>query len=364
MSKNGIHDPIVVKGASEDIFGDDVVIRGYIEPVHLPRLFIDTYQREQRPEGRLADMIAAVSASSRLPDAELNMRGKNYRMVGKGIVHVMDPLAVLDGQQRRAAVLEACRLHLGLEARFGVIIHVNRSIEWERDRFEILNLRREAVKKQVLLRNRADDRHPIIATMLGLSTNDREWVMHKRVTWTQDARNADLINAWTLARLMCNLHAHKVSLSGSSFDDVVRALDGCEKAFGLQAFRGNTRTFFDAIDKAWNIRDIMIKSGAIFLRNNSLVMLARTMCKYHDFWRPGDEKHLVIDRDAIERMKFFKWHDPQVANVLTVEAGRLQELEDKFVEKLNYRRRNKMRLRKNSISLTKSNVVEELEEVV
>jgi len=84
MAKKSENTPVVVHNAMIDILGDDLVIRGYIKGPSLGLLKIDEYQREERSEGKLLDMVTATIAGSRLPDGELSMRGENYREVGNG----------------------------------------------------------------------------------------------------------------------------------------------------------------------------------------------------------------------------------------------------------------------------------------
>lgn len=336
---------VIVKGGRLDILGDDVVIRGYLEESQLQNLKVDNYQRGVRSEGKLAKMVKAVLAGKRLPDGELSMRGDNYRELKNGEFELHDPVFIVDAQQRANAIIIACQQHLGLKAHLGVVIHVNKTYEWEQERFEDLNLNREDVKRSKLLANRRD-KHPMIASIFGLTNTDPNCAIRNRVTWEQDAKVGELLNSWFLARLIIMLHSHKVPLRGSDFEDHVAALDEIAATFGVQNARGNVKTFFNAIDESWNIRDITYKAGAVHMRKNFLTMLARVVCNHHNFWRAEDEKVLIVDKDMVERWKRFKPHEPHVANVLTKEASRYKELHSAFVEAVDYKRRNKLRPRK------------------
>ncbi len=339
----------IITGAVLDVRQDDIVIRGMMDPKYITHFVVGEYQREQRSPGRLSDMIAAVIKGKRFPEVELSLRSEQYSEAEPGVYHFYDTLHIVDGQQRSSATLLACQEVIGLETRFAVVVNIGKTIAWEKERFEELNLgkNREAVSNNVLLRNRKED-NPVVDHLWGIHSTDRTSALYKKVAWRQRVYDGEVISSWSLARIVCLLHEHRVPWVGTGFPETVETLNKIGLEFGPLVVRANVKAFFAAIDDIWNIRDIQVKAGAVHMRMASLTMLARVVSNHHDFWT--NDKSVCFAPEMITRMRRFKFSDPHVANVLTKEPGRGEELAERFVDTLNHARRNKLRPRKKVVA--------------
>src|SRR5262245_5861040 len=86
--------------------GQQIVLRGVIDPASLALLKVDEYQREPLPLSALTSLRQALRDGESLPDIELGMRGNDFDCRGtldefwlKGSCYI------IDGQQRRNAAL-------------------------------------------------------------------------------------------------------------------------------------------------------------------------------------------------------------------------------------------------------------------
>ena len=364
MAKKPKREFVEIRSASLDDKKGDKGVRGWIPIPNLEFTHIDSYQREAPPDPVLQDMVQTLLLGDRLPDAELNMRGSSIEQVEPGTYRLYDPVVIVDGQRRKLAHQLAFQRNPEMDLRYGAFVHINKSIEWERDWFESLNRKQDPVKPQVLLRSRAQQEgYAALTQVYALSENDKTWAMYRRIQWTQDRVKirSELINAWTLCKLILRLHGHKVLLRGNQLPQVLDALKECETELGINTFRSNIRTFFEAIDKAWGIGNITPNTGAPFFRNASLLMLTRHVSQHHNYWRGPDEKQLEISADMVARWKNFNWWDQLIMHELTKSTAMGERLELRFIDAVDKRKRDKLRRRK-LLKLAPEIVDDELEE--
>jgi hypothetical protein len=150
---------ILKPSLDDEVFPGNPVLRGVIDPASLSELCIDRhYQREFLSSGTRRAIIQALNRHERLPDLELGMRGENWSFGADAenpneVVELHDPVFLIDGQQRRGSILEYLeRFPEEKSVRQGVCIHFSTTMEWERERFQALNLNQTRVSANVLLR--------------------------------------------------------------------------------------------------------------------------------------------------------------------------------------------------------------------
>lgn len=330
----------LVSAAIDETPRGEIVLRGVIEAGTLDRLHVDDYQREALPLTSLSSIIDALKSGEVLPDIELGMRGESYSVKEDGVHVLRDPTFIIDGLQRVNGALHLRNTNPDVPVRLGATVHFSTTKEWERDRFRILNMMRSKVSPNVLLRNRRET-NPAMDLLHTLSTTDKSFVLHGRVSWGQRMTRQELITALTFAKVVGVLHTHKAPAKRSNIDDLVPALDKSVEVFGVTAMRENTRTFFNLIDECWNIRRIQYKEGATYIKGSFLYILALYLSDHHDFWVQPDEKKLFVAADLRRKIGQFPIHDPSIANLASSGGKARDMLYMMFRDHVNSGRRTK-----------------------
>src|SRR4030095_9362029 len=147
---------------------DPHVIRGVLDPKSLSCLKVDqSYQRERLGPNARKELTRALETGRKLPDIELGMRGARFGMPSSTVLELLDPTYVIDGYQRIETVKEHLERLPDDLIRLGAIVHVSTTQQYERERFQALNLFRAKVAPSVLLRNCKEENH-LMAQLYGL----------------------------------------------------------------------------------------------------------------------------------------------------------------------------------------------------
>lgn len=311
----------IINGALDEDGKGNIVLRGVVDPTSLPYLQVADYQRDEMSR---EDIQRALKDGDPLPDIELGMRGGNYT-TREGSFWLKDPVFTIDGWQRVTTTRKYLEVNPDASIRnIGATIYFNTTEEWERERFAALNTLRARVSPNVLLRNRRNTSGAVLM-LYGLSTNDRNFVMHDRIAWRQNMAKGELISALSLAKVVGTLHSHKAPGRLKSVGELVPALDRMVELIGIQIIRENLKAFFDLVDQCWGIKRIEYRGGAPYIKASFLNVLAAVISDHHDFWRQPDEKRLFVEAPLKRKFAQFPVNDPQVVN-LSGTGGKSQEI--------------------------------------
>lgn len=314
MAERNMTNIKIINGALDDSDerGGTIVLRGVIDFESLRHLLIDDYQREALPLASLKGLIEAVKCGSTLPDIEIGMRGSRCSSDKDDNYILRDYCYIIDGQQRRNACLAAMEQDPNLHIRLGALIHFKTEMDWERERFRILNNLRAKVSPNVLLKN-AREKHPGIATIYGLTRNDKTFPLYEKVSWGQRILRSEVTTALMLTRVAIHLHSHHTTGKGRvDLSSVIRSVDNLMNVIGGQSLRENLKTFFEIIDQCWGIKLIQYRQMAPYLRGTFLVALSGVLSDHTDFWRGPANKKLFMDIDLRRKLKQFPLNDPAV----------------------------------------------------
>ena len=321
QDKTGIH---FIKAALDEIpgpKGNQIVLRGVLDPASLADLKIDEYQREALPLSSLTKLWEALRNNESLPDIELAMRGNDFDVnKAEDEFWLKGDVYIIDGQQRRNAALHILTIQPDLNVRMGAMVHFGTSREWERDRFKILNLERTRVSADVLLRNLRHQSKSIL-TLYGLCFNQPDFALFERVCWKQSKSAKELITARTLVNVVAFLHAHRSRAVKYSLAELVPALDRQAAFIHLNRWRQNIVTFFDFVDEAYGLRVISFRDLSLQIRASFLTNLAMLISDHTNFWRDPNQMELYIDSDWRRRFATFPLNDPTVMSTITGTPG-------------------------------------------
>jgi hypothetical protein len=324
MNDAKIYKPIRVTNWVLEKHAGVEVLRGLIAGGSLGDLRYDTYQRELLPARDRAKIIGAVEKREDLPDIELGMRGGRYELTPARDVLLLDPVYVIDGQQRAKTLLSYLARDKGARS-LGAKIFFDTTVEWERDRFHVLNADRVRVSQNVLLRN-LKEKSDLLATLYGLSLN-RDFAMADKVCWDQHLAAKHLITAQGFVRLALLLHSHLVRASGGNkIQDVLRACETAGTRVGIGTVRANVLTFWQLVAKAWGIpekRPQRHTAPAVWMRATFLQVLVRVLVNHRDFWVSANE--LKIPDDLRRKIAAFDISDPETER-LTGSFGKAMDI--------------------------------------
>lgn len=314
----------VVNAALDETNEGDIVLRGVISPESLHHLKVDDYQREAMPLTSLSSILDALEKNENLPDIEVGMRGQKFKEEKDGSFLLFDPVYLIDGLQRRNAASHWLATNPGAPVRVGATIHFDTTKDWERERFRKLNSQRSKVSPNVLLRNRREE-SPAVLMFYGITTNEKSFLLHNRVSWSQRMTKGDLLTALTFSKVVGVLHSHKAATRRNQIDELVPALDKAVEVVGIQNMRENIRAFFGLVDECWGVRRVQYREGAAHMRGAFLSVLAKVVSDHHDFWRQPDEKRLFIEASLKRKIAQFPTHDPHILN-LSSSGGKSREI--------------------------------------
>ena len=297
----------ILSGALDVLNGDQIVLRGVIDPASLGTLLRPDYQREILPKSTIEGLMEAFrSDSGRVPDVELAVRGERYGCTDSNTTYtITGDVYIIDGLQRISAARQFASD--GGRPLVGAMIHFGTTEQWERERFRILNMRRSRLSPNVLLRNQAAE-CPSLHRLCELCSEE-SFALYQRVSWSQHMRREELLTALTFLKTVMRLHSRFGAGRYVSVSDLWQALPPMMANVGPATMVENVRTFFQLLDGVWGIRGILYKDRATHLKSGFLFALADVISEYPTFW---SGKSLRIDRDMQKKIGQFGLNDPNV----------------------------------------------------
>src|SRR5207253_3192595 len=124
----------------------------------------------------------------------------------------------------------------------GAMIHFATTEEWERERFDILNMCRTKLSPNVLLRNRAAQ-CPSLRRLCDLCS-DESFVLYQRVSWAQYMRREELLTALCFLKSVMRLHSKFGAGHYHSVSGLWQALPPMMASVGHSTMAENVKTFF------------------------------------------------------------------------------------------------------------------------
>lgn len=297
----------VMSGALDELTEGQIVLRGVIDPGSLGGLLQPTYQRETLRKAKTQELMEAFrSSTGRVPDVELAVRGKRYGCTdSNGTYTITGDVYIIDGLQRISAARQF--VSEGGKPLVGAMIHFETTEEWERERFDILNMCRTRLSPNILLRNRTVQ-CPSLCRLYDLCA-DESFALYQRVSWSQYMRREELLTALSFLKTVMRLHSKFGAGRYVSVAGLWQALPPMMATVGHAAMIENVKTFFQVLDSTWGIRGILYKDRATHLKSGFLFALADVVSGYPMFW---SGKSLSIDRDMQKKIGQFGLNDPNV----------------------------------------------------
>jgi len=309
----------VIHAALDETPDREIILRGVIDPESLQMLKIADYQREVMPLTTISKLAKAFESNASVPDIDLGMRGESF-VEREQSFYLQDDVYIIDGLQRVSAARHVMKTKPDVKPQLGATIHFNTNEEWERQRFKTLNVDRNKLSPNILIRNLRSS-NPAVEMLYHLC-HDKTFVMHNRVCWSQRATRDHLISALTLLKATGVLHSHVGPGRTTHLEDLCAGLSSIMDKTGRLVLRDNVKAFFDVIDQCWGISVITFREGATYLRSTFLWCLANIFSKHQVFWHGS---RLFIGKDLLRKIKSFPVADPEVRN-LSSASGKAREL--------------------------------------
>lgn len=337
--------PVLILRPSLYDINKKTVLRGVLHVESLAELRIDaSYQREILSRSSRRSIELALDNGAQLPDIELGMRGERWRVDDQQNVELLDPVFIIDGQQRRATIIDYLDKFPEEPISLGAVVHFNSNSRWERERFRILNTAAVKVSPSVLLRGMKDD-VPALATLYGLSRTDREFPLYGRVGWGQNLARSDLLSSKAFTDHAIQLHAHFGALIKTRVTEAPIAFRRLEELIGLKRLRENVIEFWGLIEYAWGLRALRDKRDATYLRGTFLRALVQVLSDHVDFW-PGESRRLIVPYEIKAKLRKFPMNDPSIITLAGAGGRAKDALIFQFVSFLNSGKQPHKRLTK------------------
>jgi hypothetical protein len=297
----------VLSGALDELTEGQIVLRGVIDPASLTGLLKPEYQRETLRKSTIEGLMEAFrDGAGRVPDVELAVRGEQYGCTDSdGTYTISGDVYIIDGLQRISAARQFASG--GGKPLVGAMIHFATTEAWERDRFDILNMRRTRLSPNVLLHNRTAQ-CPSLHRLYQLCSEE-SFVLYQRVSWSQYMRREELLTALSFLKTVMRLHSKFGAGRYATLPGLWQALPPMMSTVGHNTMVENIKKFFELLDVAWGIRNILYKDRATHLKFGFLFALADVISAYPAFW---SGKSLRIDSDVQKRIGQFGLHDPSI----------------------------------------------------
>lgn len=331
----------IVDGSLSETEDGRIILTGKIDRDCLRFLMVDgTYQR---PLGNRPELERAVRDGVVFPSIELAERSSNFVSDGNDFI-LTDPTYIIDGWQRVGHILKVMEDDPNIEVNLFAVVHFNSNRLWEAHRFTDLNRNQKRVSPNLHLRNMRDT-NVAIATLYGLSMNDKDFPLFHRVSWDQNMHREHLVTASGFMLASGLLHGHISGSQRSQMLKMAESLQRLTKKMKLAQYRSNVKAFWEVVDKAFDIRNVEFRSGAPYLRGAFYQSLARIMDQHYDFWDESQTKLQVRARE-VTRLKSFPIRDPNVVYLCGRGGSHHPMLEDMIVTHMNKGRQRSNYLRK------------------
>lgn len=329
----------ILRPSLDDAEGNETVLRGILDLSTIHLLRIDHYQRERLGARANRNIQRAIDMNVPLPDITLGMRGDRFSVEEEGAVLLLDNVFIIDGQQRIATIRSHLEDYPEDNVRIGAIIYFNSTVATEMRRFQALNLFGNRVGPGVILRNLKDE-VPLLGSLYGLSTVDKNFPLYRRVSWTQSKHKDHLMSAALYVRMALRIHGHLVPSRTFATRLVAQIAANVGRVVGIQRARDNTATFWKILDDAWGVSQLQTGSGVPYLKQGFLEAFTHVLSNHLDFW---EGSKLVISTEHRQRLKVFKVNNPEIVRLATAGGGPAQEmLRHLLVTHLNQRLRRKL----------------------
>ena len=325
----------LLSGALDELTPGRIVLRGVIDPASLNGLLKPDYQRETLRTTTIEGLMQAFrDGAGRVPDVELAVRGDDYGCTDSNCVYtITGDVYIIDGLQRISAAREFATA--GGTPLVGAMVHFGTSETWERERFDILNLRRTRLSPNVLLRNRVAQCSAL--RRLYELCSDESFALYQRVSWAQYMRREELLTALSFLKTVMRLHARFGAGRYVALPAIWQALPPMMAKVGLVTMPENVKTFFEFLDEAWGIRNILYKDRATHLKSGFLFALADVVSGYPTFWSGST---LRIERDMQKKIAQFGFSDPNV-RAMACSSSSIGVLSRLIVDHINSGRRTR-----------------------
>ncbi len=332
----------IINGALDETPQGDIVLRGVIDPDSLAAIKTDEYQREILNNAKIAALMKALRGDG-VPDVELGMRGERFTE-NSGGVFLQDPVYVVDGLQRITAGLRLMSLPVSSVPHIGATTHFGTTEEWERERFDSLNVGQTRLSGNVTLRNQRS-RFTVADALYRLSGKEG-FALCNMVSWGQNKTKTELITAITYTKVTAMLHSHAGPGRGSNVMDVIKGVQKIMDNVGRGTFVSNVSTFFDILDRSFGIKRVHYRESAPYLRTTFLLELARVFSDHSNFW-DGDK--LTVDDTYVNNLRNFPIADPEVIRLASAGGMAGELLYGMFVRHFDSGRRTKRLVARRSL---------------
>jgi hypothetical protein len=328
---NGALDTVIIDGE------ESLALRGVVDPLDLSTIKADKYQRETLAPTKI-EVLKRALRTSRVPDIDLGMRGSSAseQVIDGQIVWILDDdVYVIDGLQRKTAGEQL--VDEGIMPHIGALIHFDTNEAWERMRFEALNVGQTGLNSNIILRNLAEE-NAGAALMLDLTTSQPKFVLHDRVTWTQNMKRGEMITAITYYKTVGRLHSHlgpgRNEVKSLARSSMLKVIDRAGKG----NFTSNVMSFFWLIEECFGISSVAYRKSATQLKTTFLLALAGVLSDHEDFW---DNNRLVIPADLRRKLAKFPINDPSVKAYASSAGMAIKTLEMLLVDHINSGKRTR-----------------------
>jgi hypothetical protein len=325
----------LLSGALDELTPGRIVLRGVIDPASLSGLLKPDYQRETLRTATIEGLMQAFrDGAGRVPDVELAVRGEDYGCTDSNAVYtITGDVYIIDGLQRISAAREFATG--GGTPLVGAMLHFGTTESWERERFDILNLRRTRLSPNVLLRNRVAQ-CSALRRLYDLCSDD-SFALYQRVSWAQYMRREELLTAMSFLKTAMRLHSRFGAGRYVALPAIWQALPPMMAKVGLVTMPENTKVFFEFLDEAWGIRNILYKDRATHLKSGFLFALADVISGYPTFWSGST---LRIERDIQKKIAQFGLSDPNV-RAMACNSSSIGVLSRLIIDHINSGRRTR-----------------------
>jgi hypothetical protein len=300
----------ILNGAlDEDPETGAIVLNGRLDPSTLRFLKVGPYQR---PLGDRKDIFDALKSGVTVPNIDIGVRGNTFATSGDDY-EIADDAYIIDGWQRVGTALRILENEPDAPIRMFATVHFGTDEISERHRFTELNKNVKKVAPNLHLANMRD-RNDAVATLYGLTFNQPNFALFKRVSWGQNMARGDLTSALTLLKTSLHLHAHKASLASATIERIAPRVLMAVQAVSLMQYRKNVMTFFEVLDDCWPVGEISYRKAAPQIKENFLIVLARFFSGHLDFWNTSGSVFFVA-ADMRRKLAKFPLNDPHIANL-------------------------------------------------
>lgn len=292
-----------------------VIIRGRIARDTIR--FIRRDPSYQRKQGARPDLFEAIRSGVVMPPVDLAVRGEDFQTLGDDEYVIRDKVYAVDGFGRIQEALAILDNDPNADVRLDAVVHFGSTAVWERHRFTEMNRRVVKVSANLHYKNHRDS-STAVTTLYGLSFNQPDFALYKRVAWGQKMLRGEIVSIATLVGIVRVLHSHLPQAQRGSRigrDDVretMRRLQHVADTITLPVFRANVSTFYQLIDDCWDIQSIEHVKSAPHMKRGFQMTLAHLVDRHADFWNDGGTG-LRISAGLRRKLAAFPVNDPHIA---------------------------------------------------